>query len=123
MDDDKLKAEFPLGDLMITVREPSPGQMFALSLSRTGNDADMERTVRRLLKVLEALTGPEQWYGVIEDALISERITPQQLMALSTKVFEFKWADHHEPAATPVTVEAKNPEPLPADPQPRILRG
>lgn len=119
MDDtQKLKAEFPLGELKIVVTEPSPGQLFALALSRNSTDTDMERTVRRLVKVLEALIGPEQWYGVVEDALISGQVTPQQLLAMGGSVLEFPWNDHRAPD----TVQpAKNPEPLPADPQPRII--
>lgn len=120
MDDDKkLKAEFPLGDHMIVVTEPSPGQLFALSLSRTNKDADRARTVVRILKILEALTGPEQWYGVIEDAMISEEISADQLLGMAMTVFEFPWAEHRpqdtapepEPSAAPATV-----------PQPRIIR-
>lgn len=120
MDDtQQLKAEFPLGDLMIVVSEPSPGQHFALSLSRTATDQDQERLVRRVLKVMEALTGPEQWYGVIEDALISGTVTPAQLMDLAARVLQFPWSEHR--AVT-------KPEPLPEEgptpgPVPRIISG
>ena len=129
MDDDKkLKAEFPLGEHMIVVTEPSPGQLFALSLSRTSKDADRARAVVRVLKIMEALTGPEQWYGLIEDALISEEISPDQLLTMAMAVFEFPWAEHRTPDAAPDLTAAIEREEVaqglkPATPQPRIIRG
>lgn len=126
--DDKLKAEFPLGNHMIVVTEPSPGQLFALALSRNAKDTDADRTriVFRVLKILEALTGPEQWYDVIEDAMISEEISAEQLLGLAMAVFQFPWAEHHAPDPTDYTLQAAigqaEVEPLPAAPQPRIIR-
>lgn len=126
--DDKLKAEFPLGEHMIVVTEPSPGQLFALALSRNAKDTDEDRTriVFRVLKILEALTGPEQWYGVIEDAMISEEISADQLLGMAMKVFEFPWAEHRAPdPQSPRHLPTDPnyvPEPLPAAPQPRIIR-
>lgn len=125
MDDDKkLKAEFPLGDHMIVVTEPSPGQLFALALSRNAKDtdADRTRTVFRVLKILEALTGPEQWYGVIEDAMISEEISADQLLGMAMKVFEFDWSAHRPSAPVPYAVHRPGTDVTDSAPQPRIIR-
>lgn len=118
MDDKKLKAEFPLGDLKIVVTEPSDGQLFALSLGRVSSDGDNSRLVRRLLRVLEALTGPEQWYETIEDALIEERITPEQLIRMADDVFRFPWKEHREPQEVPAETPSTPPSAVP-----RIVSG
>ena len=125
MDDDKkLKAEFPLGNHMIVVTEPSPGQLFALALSRNAKDTDADRTriVFRVLKILEALTGPEQWYGIIEDAMISEEISAEQLLGLAMAVFQFPWAEHRPSAPVPYAVHRPGTDVTDSASQPRIIR-
>lgn len=121
MDDtQQLKAEFPLGDLKIVVSEPTPSQLFALGLSRKSSDADQAHLVRRLCRVLEALTGPDQWYDVIEDGLISGEISPTQLIEMASAVLEFPWADYRKPVATPIDVVGT---PAAPDAGPRIIPG
>lgn len=124
--DDTLKVEFPLGDFKIVVSEPTDGQLFALALSRTSKDADRERLIRRLIRVLEMLTGPEQWYDIIEDALISGDLTPEALVKLASDVFEFPWKEHHKPQPAPAGTNLAPGEPLtevvPAS-GPRVVSG
>lgn len=109
-----------MGDLKIVVSEPTDGQLFALALSRTSKDADRARLVQRLIRVLETLTGPEQWYDVIEDALIGGTVSPEQLVKLASDVFEFPWADHRKPVTAPANIEG-----IPAAPDagPRVVSG
>lgn len=120
--DDILKVEFPVGDLKIVVSEPTPGQQFALSLSRTSSDTDKNRLIKRLIRVLEALTGPEQWYGVIEDALISGEMEPDALVNLGVAVLNFDWAAHRKPVAAPEPVDIEDVAASPAA-GPRVVSG
>lgn len=120
--DDKLKVEFPVGDLKIVVSEPTEGQQFALALSRTSSDGDRTRLVQRLLRVLESLVGPEQWYDVIETALIEGAMSPEQLVKLGGDVVSFPWHKHRKP----VDVPAPDLEGIPATGNaagPRVVSG
>lgn len=125
MDDDKkLKVEFPLGEFKIIVNEPTEGQLFALALSRTSKDSDRVRLVTRLIRVLEALIGPEQWYDVIEDALLGGTMDPEAVVKLAADVFEFPWKDHHAPQKVPSGTHLTPGEPLTeVVPKPRIVSG
>lgn len=124
MDDNtKLKAEFPIGPRTVVVTEPSSSQKFVLALSRKPADDDVEgreKLVRRLLRVLEALVGSDQWYDVIEDGMISEEISPEELVQLASQVLRFDWSAHHAPQALP----EESPEPeTETRPAPRIVSG
>lgn len=103
-DDDKLKAEFPLGDeLSVVVREPSEGQILVLALSHVRPDADKAtqwRVAKKLFSILERLVTPTVWYEVIETALIEERLSPTELLKFAREVTEFKW-DEHRPSPEP----------------------
>lgn len=121
--DDTLKAEFPIGKATVIVSEPAPGQKFVLALSRVPEETDdvaKERLMRRLLRVLEAIIGEQQWYDVVEDGLISLRIQPQDLFALALDVLQFDWAAHH---AVKSTEEVSPPAGTEARPAPRIVSG
>jgi hypothetical protein len=124
MDDNKLKAEFPIGTSTVVVTEPSPGQMFVLALSRkpqSDDAASVEKVVRRLLRVLEALTGEQQWYEVIEEGMISGEITPEQLTRLAVEVVQFDWAGPR-PAAAETVLHDPSIDPV-TRPAPRIVSG
>lgn len=121
--DDTLKVEFPVGDLKIVVSEPTEGQLFALALSRTSKDADRARLVQRLIRVLEALVGPQQWYEVIEDCLISGELAPEQLVKLASDVFEFDWKAHRPTAPVPAPVHRPNTDVTDSASGPRVISG
>jgi hypothetical protein len=124
MDDNKLKAEFPIGKRSVIVTEPAPGQMFVLALSRKPAPEDAtgrEKLVRRLLRVLEALIGEQQWYDVIEEGMIMEEITPDELVKLAGDVMQFNWAEHRDQEP-----EQASPDPFVEPvtrPVPRIVSG
>lgn len=120
--DDSLKVEFPMGNLKIVVSEPTDGQLFALALSRKSNDQDRTRLVTRLIRVLEALTGPDQWDDVIEAALLGGTLGPEAVIKLAADVLEFDWAAHRKPVAATGAVPYLHPEPLPAA-GPRVVSG
>lgn len=95
--DDTLKHTFPLGSppaaVSVTVSRPTEGQMFILAMSReTAEGAERMRLIKRLIRVLETLTGPDQWDSVIETAMISGSVTPLELVDFAQKVFVFDWA-------------------------------
>lgn len=121
--DDTLKVEFPMGDVKIVVSEPTEGQLFALALSRTSKDADRARLVQRLIRVLEMLTGPEQWYDVIEEGLISGTLTPESLVKLASDVFEFDWKAHRPAAPVPAAVNRPNTDVTDSASGPRVVSG
>ena len=125
MDDTKLRAEFPIGKRTVIVTEPSEGQMFVLALSRRPADGDAaatEKLVRRLLRVLEALVGDDQWYNIIEDGMISEEISPDELVKLAAEVVRFDWSAHRPdlPQEDPAVVLGREQDDRPA---PRIVTG
>lgn len=93
--DDTLKRTFPAyeGGPGIEVTRPTDGQMFVLALSREGGSlAEQTRLVRRLMKVLEALTGTEQWDRVIEVAVIDGSMSPMDLVTFAQSIFTFDWS-------------------------------
>lgn len=117
--DDRLKVEFPLGELKIIVSEPTQGQLFALSLSRTSHEGGRVKAVYRALRVLELLVGPDQW-EIIEESMITGDTTPETLVKMTGDVFEFRWSDHKAPEDVPDT----SPEPPHAPPSaPRVVSG
>lgn len=125
MDDTKkLKAEFPIGKSAVIVTEPAPGQMFVLALSRKPAPDDQEgreKLVRRLLRVLEALIGEQQWYDVVEEGMITEEISPDDLMKLAGDVMKFNWSEHRTAETMEQAPELEDiPEPAR---QPRIVSG
>ena len=124
MDDNKLKAEFPIGKCTVIVTEPAPGQMFVLALSRQPAPEDevgREKLVRRLLRVLEALIGEQQWYDVIEEGMITEQIAPEELVKLAGEVLRFNWSEHRTAEHIEEAPELKDiPEPAR---RPRIVSG
>ena len=99
MDDNtqRLKVEFPVGDLKVIVEQPLSGQLFALSMSRRPtSEKEGVKLAQRATRVIEALTG-EQWYSVIEDGLISGTLEVSDLMQLLEDVVAFPWAKHQAP--------------------------
>lgn len=93
--DDTLKRTFPAyeGGPGIEVTRPTDGQMFVLALSREGGSlAEQTRLVRRLMNVLEALTGTEQWDRVIETAIIDGSMSPMDLVTFAQSIFTFDWS-------------------------------
>lgn len=97
MDDtSRTRVEFPIGttNTYVTVKEPTDGQRLVLAISRAPKNGDTEggtALVRRLFRVLEALTGP-QWDSVIEDGLINEQFTVMDVVDLIEAVVRFDWA-------------------------------
>lgn len=113
-DNSRLKVEFPLGDLMVVVEQPTPEQLFVLALSRQPRtDQEQGRLVTRVVRVMEKITG-EQWYDVIEAGMIDETITVTQLMDLVGDVLQFEWTKQDTPGPEPVDlgpVPNKRPAP------------
>lgn len=117
--DDTLKVEFPLGDSTIVVRRPSSNQMFALSvLRRPGSDDPVatHQYVTHVVSFLEKLTGPEQWFSVVQ-RMLAEEVGPEELLQLIGDIVAFDWNAH----ATDTPAVAA-PEPAAAArPAPRVV--
>jgi len=111
MDDTTQRAAFPFGDTDLILTRPTDSQIFALALSRAGSDAETGRTVRRVLRVLEKLAGPEAWEGVVEEALIEGTVHPEELMRVAEELVKFPWD-------APVPGTATDPGVLLVDPAP-----
>jgi hypothetical protein len=109
MDDTaRMTREFQIGEgdnaITVTASQPTTDQLFVLAMSRTtGNPQSHHRIIQRLLRILEALTGPEVWYSKIEDGLIDGRITTADLMKFADSVLFHAW-DETEPAPEPADV-------------------
>jgi hypothetical protein len=124
MDDNtqRLKVEFPVGDLKVIVEEPTQGQMFVLSMSRRPqNEGEGKKLAERVTRVLEALTG-EQWYSVIEDGLISGELQVLQLMDLLGEILKFPWAEHRKAPEPETRLENEVAETV-TRPAPRVVGG
>lgn len=121
MDDkQRLKVEFPVGDFMITVMQPTGEQQFVLAMSRQPKtDQDTVRLVTRLTSIMQRLTG-EQWFSVIEENMIGERLTVSDLLTLVEDVLSFKWADH-VPAQEAPEHDRSAVDLEPARPAPRVV--
>lgn len=121
MDDkQRLKVEFPVGDFMITVTQPTGEQQFVLAMSRQPKtDQDTVRLVTRLTSIMQRLTG-EQWFSVIEENMIGERLTVSDLLTLVEDVLSFKWADH-VPAQEAPEHDRSAVDLEPARPAPRVV--
>lgn len=116
MDDTtRLKAEFPLGKtLNIIVMEPTAGQGLVLALSRRPTEGDQKaqlRLLRRLFNVIENLITQDVWDNTVEPAVISEEITPNDLLEFVHQIITFPWADHRKPTADPQDVPFEEPAP------------
>lgn len=115
MDDTTQRAAFPFGDTEVILTRPTDSQLFVLALSRTGgSQADQERTVRRILRVVEKLIGPDAWADVVEEALIEGHATPEDLMRVVEALLKFDW---NEGETGPGPVAA--PEPVTPERTPR----
>lgn len=115
MDDNTtLRAEFTIGDHKVTAAHPTGEQLFVLQLTRQAQSAkEGVRTARRLVRILEALLGQDQWDSVMEAGLIDGSITVEQMMELAREIFGFNWSSlEAEPdvttMSTPLPTEAVN---------------
>lgn len=111
MDDTRTQVEFPIGTTgkYVKVNEPTDAQRLVLALSRApsgDNPKAQVSLVQRLFRVLEKLTG-EQWLSVIEDGLIDEEFTVQDVVGVIEQVVKFDWAGTHKP-------QEAEPQPMPA---------
>jgi len=116
MDDTTQRAAFPFGDTELILTRPTDSQIFALALSRAGSDAETGRTVRRVLRVLEKLAGPEAWESVVEEALIEGTVHPEELMRVAEELVKFQW---DEVLPTPEPIETQVAEPAAPERAPR----
>lgn len=121
MDDTKTYVEFPIGDRLITVREPGESQLLMLMMTRAPKDGDTRGALSmttRMFRLLEALTG-KQYEDVIEDGLMTEEITVLQVVELIKDVAGFDWAGARKPQPSEPE-EAPEPAPVPK-PGPRVV--
>lgn len=103
--DDTVTRKFPAykGGPEIEVSRPTDGQMFVLALSREPSSGQEQlRLVRRLMKVLESLTGTEQWDRVIETAMIDGSMTPFDLVGFAQTILQFDWSGDETVTEIPV---------------------
>lgn len=128
MDDTKTYVEFPIGDRLITVREPGESQLLMLMMTRAPKDGDTRGALSmttRMFRLLEALTG-KQYEDVIEDGLMTEEITVLQVVELIKDVAGFDWAGARAGDALQDALdreEAKQAEPAPVPkPGPRVVK-
>lgn len=93
MDDNTLRAQFTVGETIVTASQPTAEQMFVLQLTRQSSSAkEGVRTARRLVRILENLLGQDQWDDVMDAGLIGGTITVEQMMILAKEIFTFDWA-------------------------------
>jgi hypothetical protein len=110
--DDRIRAEFPLGDKgrTVIVSEPTEGQVLVLAMASRPGGSEMQM-ISRVVRVLETLTGAEQW-EIVEDSMISGEVSAREFLELVSSVLTFDWPSHTTPAP------AEKPS---ASPAPRIV--
>lgn len=134
MDDDKImKVSFPVGTggAEVIVSRPTPAQAFVLALSRKPGDGadaaqDVQRLVRRIVRVMEQLMGRDAWDSVIEEGLITGTLAPDDLNQLVVDVLRFDWTlGVTDEVKERIVEEAKDPGYLPPSlrPAPRVVSG
>lgn len=116
MDDNTtLRAEFIIAGHTVTASQPTGEQMFVLQLTRQAQSAkEGVRTARRLVRILEALLGPDQWDSVMEEGLISGAIQVSQMMDLAMAIFSYDWSAEPKSETVDVTTY-QDPQPVHMD--------